>query len=169
MFDIFNPVANPQKQIIFTLYSLSSRYLPGSTTDIKPSGCFEQQLVSSSRPPGRTSVRPVVTSATVCKPFRSQRCHFHCGCTCPWHWSCLFTRPATVTAALALHCTRLTAAVSGWLFLKPRRRRRFMLQQFVVITTDDWVGDHWRGFGRNGHKWSIICLLSTTRRRSGVG
>lgn len=41
-----------------------------------------------------------------------------------------------------------------------------MLEQFVVITTDDWVGDHWwGGFGRNGHKWSRISCLSTARRR----
>lgn len=71
---------------------------------------------------------------------------------------CLFTHPATVTAALVLHCTRPTAAVSGWLFSKPRRRHRFMLEQFVVITTDDWVADHWQGFVRNGRKSSIIYL-----------
>lgn len=54
---------------------------------------------------------------------------------------CLFTGPTTVTAALMLRYTRLTAAVSGWLFLKPRRRSHFMVEHFVVITTDDWFGD----------------------------
>lgn len=54
---------------------------------------------------------------------------------------CLFTRPATVTAALMLRYTRLTAAVSGWLFSKPRRRSHFMVEHFVVIATDDWFGD----------------------------
>lgn len=71
------------------------------------------------------------------KRFRASDATFTVAAPVPDTGPCLFTRPATVTAALTLQRTRLTAAVSGGLFSKPRRRRRFMLEQFVVITTDD--------------------------------
>lgn len=122
------------KMIIFSLQSFVTNWTSGLIIDIKPIYWCEQQLVSSSRSPGGSSVLSVVVSGALCKTFGpvASKSTFTVAAPVPATGPCLFTCPATVTASPMLHYTRNSSCVN-WVVLKSSRRSHFMLQNLVLM------------------------------------
>lgn len=135
----FNLVASPKKQIIFTLHPPSP---------FRPLSPIKFLLWAASRLQQRASWESHSSALRLRLPVYVKRFWAvsgdatRCGCTCPCN------RALLVYTACDRYCSphaplhQANSSCLGPIVFEAQEEEPFRSERFVVITTDDWFGDH---------------------------